>query len=257
MLNPLHAACLTGLSGIRHGFFTREGGLSRGIYAGLNCGFGSHDDPALVAENRARVARHLGSINPGVLTLHQIHSATARVVETDIARADLPRADGVVTRTRGLVIGTLAADCAPVLFADPVAQVIGAAHAGWRGAVGGILEATVAAMEALGAQRAQIHAAVGPCISQANYEVGPEFEAGLVARDCANRAYFSHAGGASHAHFDLPAFVAARLRAAGIAHGERQTPCTYANESLFFSFRRTTHRKEADYGRQISAIVLS
>jgi polyphenol oxidase len=257
MLNPLHAAGLSSLPHIRHGFFTREGGVSTGIYAGLNCGFGSNDDPHHVEENRARVARHLGSSTPRVLTLHQIHSALAVEVTGDIERAHLPKADAAVTRTRGLVIGTLAADCAPVLFADATAQVIGAAHAGWRGAVGGILEATVAAMVHLGARREHIHAAVGPCISAANYEVGPEFERDLVARHPAYAAFFSHVGANGRAHFDLPAFVAMRLRETGIGAIERQTPCTYANESLFFSFRRTTHRKEPDYGRQISAIVLS
>jgi polyphenol oxidase len=256
MPSPLAAPNLSGLPGICHGFFTREGGASLGIYAGLNCGFGSSDHHAHVAENRARVARSLSTTATTVLTLHQIHSAIAVVVDRDIPRPDLPRADGLVTCTPGLVIGALAADCAPVLFADPSAGVVGAAHAGWRGAVGGILEATVAAMVTQGAHRANIRAAVGPCISQPNYEVGPEFEADLLTRDPANANYFTRPGVESRAHFDLPAFVAARLHATGIGSVARQTPCTYADESKFFSFRRTTHRSEPDYGRQISAIVL-
>lgn len=254
---PLAAACLTGSAGIRHGFFTRSGGASSGIYAGLNCGFGSNDEPTLVAENRARVARHLNSPAGLVLTLHQVHSAIAVIVEDHIPRLELPKADGVVTATPGLVIGALAADCAPILFADPQARIVGAAHAGWRGAVGGVIEATVAAMERLGARRQNIRACVGPCISQKNYEVGADFEAELVARDSANTAFFARRGTNPKPHFDLPAFVAAQLHNAGLGTVERQTPCTYENESLFFSFRRTTHRREGDYGRQISAIVLN
>ena len=257
MLAPLTAACLADLPGIRHGFFTRDGGVSTGIYAGLNCGFGSNDDPALVGENRARVAGHLGSPVPAVLTLHQVHSAIAVTVDEHIPRLELPKADGAVTATRGLVIGALAADCAPVLFADPVAHVIGVAHAGWRGAVGGVVEATVAAMVRLGARREHIRASVGPCINQASYEVGRDFEADLVARDTANTAFFTRIGTNPRPHFDLPGFVEAQLRRARIGTIERVSPCTYENESLFFSFRRTTHRKQADYGRQISAIVLT
>ena len=256
-LKPLTATCLSGLPGIHHGYFTREGGVSGGIYAGLNCGFGSNDEPAHVAENRGRVARHLSSNARTILTVHQIHSSICVTVEGDIARAELPKADGLVTRTPGLVIGALAADCAPVLFADPEARIIGAAHAGWRGAVGGILEATIAAMEKLGARRESIHAAIGPCISQANYEVGPEFEADLVARDPRNTAFFARIGVNPRPHFDLPGFVATQLTRARLAKVERQTPCTYANESLLFSYRRATHRKQSDYGRQISAIVLA
>jgi polyphenol oxidase len=257
MLKPLTAACLTGLPDIRHGFFTREGGVSTGIYAGLNCGFGSNDDPVNVAENRSRVARHLSDTAQTVLTVHQVHSATAVIAERDIARTELPKADALVTAARGLVIGALAADCAPVLFADPDARVIAAAHAGWRGAVGGILEATVAGMEKLGARRERIRAAVGPCINQASYEVGPDFEADLVARNSRNTQFFARMGTNPRPHFDLPAFVAAQLALARVGVIERQSPCTYANESLFYSFRRTTHRKQADYGRQISAIVLA
>jgi polyphenol oxidase len=251
-LAPLSAHCLSGLPGISHGFFTRAGGVSTGIYAGLNCGLGSSDDPVLVLENRRRVADYLcGACE--VLTVHQVHSAKAVVVDRPIARADLPKADAVVTRTRGLVLGTLAADCAPVLFADPVAGVIGAAHAGWRGAVSGIIESTITAMETLGASRTTIYACVGPCINQHNYEVGAAFRAHLDADD---QVFLAPMGANQSLHFDLPGFVHARLLRARLAQSERQTVCTYENESLFFSYRRTTHRKEVDYGRQISAIVL-
>ena len=255
MLEPIVAQCLTG-AGVRHGFFTRKAGVSTGIYAGLNCGFGSSDDTQAVAENRRRVAGCLSPSASSVLTVHQVHSAVAVVVDRDIAPADLPKVDGVVTKTRGLVIGALAADCAPVLFVDREAGVIGAAHAGWRGAVSGIVEATVAAMETQGARRGRIAACVGPCINQRNYEVGAEFMANLVAMDAANAAFFVNAGASRLPHFDLPGFVAAQLAKTRVGTIERQTPCTYENESLFFSFRRTTHRKEPDYGRQISAIVL-
>jgi polyphenol oxidase len=255
-LSPITAACLTAVPGIAHGFFTRAGGVSTGIYAGLNCGFGSNDSQANVAENRARVAHHLSSGATTILTVHQVHSAIAIIADEDIPRSDLPKADGVVTTTPGLVLGALAADCAPVLFADAKAGVIGAAHAGWRGATGGIVESTVAAMEKLGAKRANIAACVGPCINQPSYEVGADFEAILVARDTANTAFFARIGSNPKPHFDLPGFVMAQLAAAHLGTIERQTPCTYKNESQFFSFRRTTHRKQADYGRQISAIVL-
>jgi polyphenol oxidase len=254
---PLLAEGLSRQPHIRHGFFTRTGGVSKGIYAGLNCGFGSNDQSENVRENRARAARCLNPASTTILTVHQVHSALAVKVDRDLARNDLPKADAAVTTTPGLVIGVLAADCTPVLFSDPVAGVIGAAHAGWRGAVGGILQATVLAMEQSGASRSNIHAAIGPCISQANYEVGPDFEASLVERDLANTAFFARMGSNPRPHFDLPGFVEAELVHLGLAHVERQSPCTYENESLFFSFRRTTHRKEPDYGRQMSAIVLS
>lgn len=256
MLKPILAGSLDGLLGIRHGFFTREGGVSSGLYAGLNCGFGSADDPAHVAENRTRVARHLHPAGSGVLTVHQVHSATAVTVSGDIPRENLPKADALVTTTRGLVIGVLAADCAPVLFADPEAHVVGAAHAGWRGAVGGVLESTIALMETLGARRARIRAAIGPCINQRSYEVGPEFEAQVLSLDPENSRFFAPLGPEGRTHFDLPGYVAAHLAKAGVSIEGRSALCTYENESLFFSFRRTTHRKEPDYGRQISAIVL-
>lgn len=257
MLSPLQADNLSILPGIRHGFFTRQGGISRGLYASLNCGAGSKDDPVAVIENRARVAQHLGSFSDDVQTIYQIHSGTAQVVDKLVPREALPKGDALVTRTRGLVLGILTADCAPVLFADAEAGVVGAAHAGWRGALGGILEATVAAMEGLGADRARIFAALGPTIGAQSYEVGPEFVAAFEAADPDNARFFTMPKGRTTPHFDLPGYVMSRLGRLGLKHAERHAPCTYENESMFFSFRRTTHRKESDYGRQISAIVVA
>lgn len=261
MPKPLVADCLAEIAGVRHGFFTREGGVSSGIYASLNCGLGSNDDRAAVSENRARVARHLtGHLarpSAEVVTVHQTHSATAITIDAALPRDNLPKADAIVTRTPGLVIGALAADCAPVLFADPQAKVVAAAHAGWRGATGGVLEAAIAAMVAAGATRARIRAAVGPCINQPAYEVGPEFEAEVLALDPANARFFARATPASRPHFDLPAYVAARLGRAGIGAIERRSPCTDGNESEFFSYRRSQRLAHPDYGRQISAIVVA
>jgi len=256
MPSPLQADCLTILPGIRHGFFTRAGGVSSGIYKTLNCGLGSDDDPVAVIENRARVARHIGASSDDVVTLFQTHSATALIVDGLAPRDRLPKADAVITRTPGLAIGVLTADCTPILLADPQARVVAAAHAGWRGAMTGIVEATVAAMERLGARRDRIRAAVGPSINQTAYEVGPEFEAALLTADKANVRYFRRPGG-GHAHFDLPGYVAGNLAASGIPFIDRQNPCTYRNESLFFSFRRSNHANDPDYGRQISAIVVT
>jgi YfiH family protein len=255
-LAPFEADCLKGLPGIRHGFFTRQGGVSADLYATLNCGPGSKDDSASVAENRARVAHYLHAHHPDVVTLYQVHSGTAVSVSAPIT-GERPKADAIVTATRGLAIGVLTADCTPVLFADPGAGVVGAAHAGWRGAVAGVLEATVAEMERLGAQRARIRAAIGPTINQDSYEVGPEFEAELIAISPANSRYFVRAAPDARAHFDLPGYVEGRLAAAHLHMIERQTPCTYRNESILYSFRRSQHRHEPDYGRQISAIVVA
>ena len=257
MLSPIEAENLKQLPGIRHGFFTREGGVSTGIYAGLNCGLGSKDEPALVMENRRRVAGHLGADHGGVVTLYQVHEATALTVTGIVPRDGLPKADAVVTATPKLAIGVLTADCTPVLFADVTARVVGAAHAGWRGAVAGILESTIAEMERLGARRGQIRAAVGPTISQDAYEVGPEFEAEVVALSPAYARYFRVSRSGGRAHFDLPGFVAGRLTAAGVGSIELAAPCTRANESKFFSYRRSQALQEADYGRQISAIVVA
>lgn len=268
MLEPIESSLLAALPGIRHGFFTRRGGVSNGIYAELNCGPGSADDPAAVAENRARVAQHLlrrtagspeGSRAPlnDIATLYQIHSGDAVAIDSYPAPDNRPKADGVVTATPGLVIGVLTADCGPVLFADAEAKVVGAAHAGWRGAVGGVLAATVAQMEKLGARRDRIIAAVGPCINQDSYEVGPDFEATLLDGCADNSRFLARAEPNSKAHFDLPGFVVSQLDKLGLAQIERQSPCTYVNESQFFSFRRSQHRSEGDYGRQISAIVVT
>jgi YfiH family protein len=257
MLTPFEADTLTILPRIRHGFFTRQGGTSRGLYASLNCGQGSKDDAVAVVENRARVARHLGSAADDVQTLHQVHSPTAVVVDALVPRETLPKADALVTKSHGLAVGVLTADCTPVLFADPEAMVVGAAHAGWRGALTGVLEAAVAAMESIGADRKRIHAALGPSIGPKSYEVGPEFEAEFLASDPANSRFFRKAAGRDRPFFDLPAFVNHRLSRLGIRSVESTAHCTYENESLFFSFRRSQHRQEPDYGRQISAIVVT
>ncbi|MEI9887408.1 MAG: peptidoglycan editing factor PgeF [Rhizomicrobium sp.] len=258
----LRAATLE-LPGIAHGFFGRAGGVSGGLYASLNCGPGSGDPRPNVRENRRRVGERLGA--GALVTLGQIHSPTVltvtrpwRIGETAADDAKhIPLGDAMVTATAGIALGILTADCAPVLFADPGARVIGAAHAGWKGALGGVLEATLAAMEALGAQRQNVVAAIGPCISQANYEVGPEFHARFVGEDASHAQFFLPSDRADHHRFDLEGFAAARLMGAGVDRIERLSACTYAREADFFSFRRATHRGEKDYGREISAIVLT
>ncbi|MEL6374176.1 MAG: peptidoglycan editing factor PgeF [Pseudomonadota bacterium] len=253
-LQPIQAGNLAALPGIVHGFFTREGGVSNGIYAGLNCGRGSRDATLNVEDNRARVQAYLGADD--LITQFQVHSAIAVITDEAWAPEAAPRADAIVTRRKGLGIGALAADCTPVLFAAPEAGVVAATHAGWKGAVAGVLEATVAKMVEAGAQASTIHAAIGPTISQANYEVGPEFEAQVTAIDPAFQRFFTVPAGKSRAHFDLPGFVEHRLQRCGLASVERQTPCTYADPERFYSYRRATHHGEDDYGRQISAIVL-
>lgn len=261
MLTPIQTPRLASLKHVRHGFFTREGGVSTGLYASLNCGLGSQDKSDSVLENRRRVSEHLGGTHGQVVTLYQEHGTRALTVTAPLPRTDLPRADAVVTATPGLVIGVLTADCAPVLFADPVAGIVAAAHAGWRGAAAGILESTVAEMERIGAQRSRITASLGPCINQPAYEVGPEFEAQLLALAPSNGRFFTQANEkAAHpakAKFDLPGYVLNRLNLIGLGVIENGAACTYENESQFFSFRRTTHQKEPDYGRQISAIVVT
>lgn len=257
MPQPIHAVGLAAIPGIRHGFFTREGGTSRGIYASLNCGLGSSDARESVQANRGRVAEALATRRDHVVTLYQCHSNIALTLDRPAAAADLPRADALVTRTPGLAVAALAADCAPVLFADPEVKVVGAAHAGWRGALGGILEATIEAMERLGARRDHIIAAVGPCIGPAAYEVGPEFVAAFLERDREHARFFTTPDRDGKARFDLPGFVQHRLTQCRLAAVEAASACTYTNESLFFSYRRATHRKEPDYGRQISAIVVT
>ena len=257
MLTPYLADNLAMTPGIRHGFFTRQGGVSTGLYKTLNCGAGSKDDRVAVSDNRARVAEHLGAPSGDVQTIYQVHSAGVVVVDAIVDREALPRADAMVTRMRGLALGILTADCCPVLFADAEAKVVGAAHAGWKGAAGGVVEATIKAMEGLGAARDRIVAAYGPTISQASYEVGSDFQAEFLAADALNGQFFVKGTGPGKFQFDLPAYVHHKLMASSLTRIEACAPCTYRNESLFFSYRRATHRKEPDYGRQISAIVVA
>lgn len=241
------------LAPMQHGFFTRRGGASSGIFAGLNCGVGSSDQQEIVSINRARVAEALEVAPDHLLTVNQVHSATAMPVTAPLT--DRPRADALVTATPGLALAVLTADCQPVLFADPNAGVIGAAHAGWRGALGGVLEATIDAMEMLGAARADMTAVIGPAISQSAYEVDAAFMDAFLADDAQNARFFA-ARADGKAQFDLPAYGLARLRGAGVARTEWTRHCTYADAGRFYSFRRATHRGEADYGRQIAAIRL-
>lgn len=241
------------LRGIRHGFFTRKGGASSGVFKGLNCGHGSSDQAEAVSLNRARVAAAMEAPPEALVGVHQVHSADVATV-TGPLEAPV-RADALVTAVPGLVLTVLTADCQPVLFADAQAGVIGAAHAGWRGALDGVLEATVAAMEALGADRANITAVIGPCISQRAYEVGHDFMENFLTEDETYGRFFS-GGPAGKPLFDLPAFGLHRLRAAGVGHVEWTRHCTYSDPELFFSYRRTTHLGEEDYGRLISAIRL-
>ncbi len=239
---------------VRHGFFTRAGGVSTGLYRGLNVGIGSSDARADVGENRRRVAAWFGLPVSRLATQHQVHSAD---VVTLTATADLPRlkADAMVTAVPGLILGVLTADCGPVLFSDLEAGVIGAAHAGWKGAFDGVLEATITAMEALGARRERIVAVLGPSIAQADYEVGPEFVERFCAREAAFDKYFIPSAKPGHAMFDLPALTVDRLKASGVSASNLGLS-TYPDPDRFFSYRRTTHAGEPDYGRQISAIAL-
>ncbi|MEE9348112.1 MAG: peptidoglycan editing factor PgeF [Robiginitomaculum sp.] len=247
--------------GISHGFFSRKGGVSTGLYDSLNAGHGARNDPAAhIDENRARIARALGGTPDALLTCHQHHSADIIIATQPWEQDHRPKADGVVTKTPGLICSALAADCAPVLFADISNGVIGAAHAGWRGAVGGVTDAAIDAMESLGARRESIIAVVGPCISGPNYEVGDAFKAAALDLDpLAAPHFFTPAGG--KAHFDLKAYVTARLMAAGIKSANALPDCTYAMPNDYFSYRYNTHNTpqgaKSDYGRNISAIMLA
>lgn len=253
----LHAASISALPTIRHAFFTREGGVSEGIYQSLNGGIGSNDVPDKVRENRARMASALGVAPAHFVTCYQIHSPDVIVAETPWTREASPRADAIVTRVAGLAVGVTTADCGPILFADAQAGVVGAAHAGWKGALTGVLEATIAAMENLGADRARISAAIGPLIRQPNYEVGQEFVDRFRAADPANERFFAPAARADHAMFDLPGYIRSRLERAEIGSIEDLGLCTYADPARFFSYRRTTHRAEPDYGRHVNAIAIA
>ena len=242
------------LGRLPHGFLGRRGGISVGECAGLNVGYGSSDDPEAIAGNR-RLA--IAALLPGaeLATVHQVHSADVMIAEEPWPQDRRPRADAMVTDTPNLLLGILTADCAPVLFADHEAVVVGAAHAGWRGALAGVTDATIEAMERLGARREHIHAAIGPCVAQPSYEVDDAFRARFVSADPDNQRFFV-AGPAGKPHFDLEAYVMHRLIAAGIDEVEALNLDTYADPDRFFSFRRSTHRGEADYGRQLSAIAI-
>ena len=244
----------TAAAGIRHGFFTRDGGISEGIYRGLNVGLGSNDDPEKVRENRRRVGAWFGLPLERLATAHQVHSPDVVVVKSEYD-GSRPQADAQVTASPGILLGVLTADCGPILFADPENRVIGAAHAGWKGALGGVLENTVDAMIALGAKRDKIRATLGPSISQASYEVGPEFVDRFLAANRDFQAFFTPSKKPGHAMFDLPGLTVRRLSEAGVT-ADSIGLCTYAAPETFFSYRRTTHAGEPDYGRQISAIAI-
>jgi polyphenol oxidase len=251
--NPKTHALLDS-DGIRHGFFTRKGGVSSGLYKGLNVGSGSQDAPEAVAENRRRAAIFINPQSEAVVTPWQVHSPDAVIIDAPF-HGEKPKADGIATATPGLVIGVVTADCGPILFCDPKAGIIGAAHAGWKGAMDGVLENTIIAMEKLGARRGGIRAVLGPSISQRNYEVGPEYVAAFTGRDSGFKRFFTPSAHPDHAMFDLRAFTLHKLEAAGVECAMTDD-CTYADEENFFSYRRTTHRKEPDYGRQLSAISI-
>lgn len=255
--NPfIKADVLSALTTIDHAFFTRENGASSGIYSERNIGLGSQDDRACVLENRARCANDLGVDVAQLATPYQVHSSDVITVDDVWPASEGPKADGLVTNRAGIMLGIATADCGSVLFADDKAQVIGAAHVGWRGATGGILESTISAMEKLGSQRENITAVVGPTIAQASYEVGPEFVDNLKALDPANTQYLKPSTRPDHALFDLPRYITERLRANNIGMASNLELDTYADETRFYSYRRTTHRGEKDYGRLLSAIVL-
>jgi YfiH family protein len=250
---PLRAAALD-LPGVRHAFFTRQGGVSEGLYASLNGGVGSADSPAAVAENRARMAAALGVAPERLLVPYQVHSPDVATVAEPWAPGPRPRCDAIVTVTPDLALAVTGADCGMILFADAQARVVGAAHAGWKGARDGVIEATVAAMTALGAQVKRIVAVLGPCIAQASYEVGPEFVAAFAADPEAPR-YFVESRNAGRSMFDLHGYIGLRAARAGVKFVDLGFD-TYADEARFFSYRRKTHRGEADYGRLVSAIAL-
>ena len=251
----LASPLLSAIPGLRHAFFTRDGGVSGGFYDSLNGGLGSDDDPAKVAENRRRMAEQMGVAPSHLLSAHQIHSPDAVAVSVPWEGASRPRADAIVTRAEGLAIGVTAADCGPILFVDPNARVIAAAHAGWKGALTGIVESTVAAMERLGAERGGIVAAIGPLIRQHSYEVGGEFVERFVGADAENALFFIPSEREGRAMFDLAGFIRTRLENAGILMIDDIGVDTYSDER-FYSYRRSVHRNEPDYGRHVHAIAL-
>ncbi len=242
------------LAPTRHGFFTRRGGVSSGVFKGLNCGLGSSDQKDVVLLNRALVAEAMSTTADRLMSVHQIHSSDVVVVEGPSTRPP-PRADAMVTATRGIALSILTADCAPILFADAKAGVVGTAHAGWKGALSGVIAATIDAMETLGGHREDISATIGPCISQRNYEVGPEFFDNFTAQDTGFARFFAQ-GKNDHFQFDLPSFCLQQLRDANVGSANWTGHCTYADPDRFYSYRRATHLKEADYGRLISGISL-
>jgi polyphenol oxidase len=252
----IQAPTLADLPGVQHRFFTREGGVSAGLFSSLNCGYGSADNPDNVRENRRRAAATFSLGEPDLLTVHQIHSTDVLTVSAERwTSPGAPKADALVTDRPGVALGVMAADCAPVLLADAKAGVIGAAHAGWRGALAGVVQATIAAMERLGAQPENMRIVVGPCIGPASYEVGPEFPAPFLAQDAANTAYFRTATRAGHFLFDLPGYLCGRLAAQGmnvVATGHDTLPA----DAPFFSYRRNTLVGVRDYGRGLSAIMI-
>jgi YfiH family protein len=255
-LAPIEAPALS-LPGITHAFFTRAGGVSTGLYAGLNTGIGSGDARANVLENRRRAVAYLGAGGKCLATPYQVHGTDTIVVETAWAPGRGPKADAVVTARPGIAVGVGTADCGPVLLADPAACVVAAAHAGWKGALAGILEATVDTMERVRADRTRIVAVLGPTISREAYEVGPEFVARFEQAAADNAQFFRPSSRAAHAFFDLPAYIVTRLERAGIGVVHQVGLCTYRDEVRFYSFRRATHRGEPDYGRLLSAIALT
>jgi len=254
-MTPLRARVLD-LACIRHGFFTREGGVSEGLFAGLNCSLGSGDDLAKVQENRSRALSALGLAPDALVTGYQVHGADVALVEQAWPHEHRPRVDALATCAPRIALGILTADCAPVLFADPAARLIAAAHAGWRGAIGGVLEAALAKLESEGAERRHIVAAVGPCIGGKSYEVGPEFPAPFLAESAANTRFFAPSARAGHSRFDLGAYVEAKLRALGLAAVERIAADTCADADRFFSYRRACLRGERQFGHLLSAIAL-
>lgn len=253
MTDPIHSEALSGPN-ITHGFFTRQGGVSQGLYASMNGGVGSKDDGEAVAENRRRMAAHLGVAH--LCVPYQIHSPDALIVEAPFAPQERPQCDALVTAARGIGLGVTGADCGIILFADENARVIGAAHAGWKGALTGVLESTLATMEQLGARRENIKAALGPTIGQKSYEVGPEFFERFVSEDKDFARFFAPSARENHFMFDLPGFIGFRLKCTRIGAFENLALDTYADEARFYSYRRSVHRKEADYGRLVAAIAL-